>query len=437
MAFGSNYDYDLEKAKLDKKRQMLEGIAMGSLKPMEMPTAGPGQTQAKMGWAQALAPIAQAFLAAKGMKGVDSQQADLSGRYKEDLVKGMGNYMDTMNGKTEMLPNQGPMPDGSAVQGEFPQQTQAPDHRKAILDAIASNHPVLQQMGMAQLAQMGKDRLSMKDILTLPDFDAKARLAAAQSGDISQLKPKMSEHVVNNQIVAGTPGDGFKGVGDFRDKFGPLTDVRGDVYQQEQGTGAYKKLDNAPKVNVHNVVNTGDDAFMKKLGTDTASMVGEARKAKQNGEQGMLIAGKLEDLNNKGVFSGPTANVATTLGTFADTVGIPVDQNKLTNSQEYQGTIAKQVSKVLMDGSVGRSMTDEDRKAWTAQFPQLVNTPEGRQRIIALMRQGAQQDIDYHSKVDEALRKNYPDAHKLFNVAPSNVRYGGVGGGEGPTTSNW
>ena len=212
-----------------------------------------------------------------------------------------------------------------------------------------------------------------------------------------------------------------------------LQTIGGDLYQVSP-TGL-KKLDNAPKVNVTNTINTGDNALMNKLGESTADLINAARTGKQQAQQMMFTADRLEKLNKEGVFSGPTANIATTLGAFAQTLGVPVDQEKLGRSEQYNAILAQQVAKVLMAGSgVGRSMTDEDRKRFEQQFPQLISTPQGRQQVIEMLRNSAAQDMQYANQVEANLRKNYPEAARLWDVAPTNVGFPtpANAGGQGP-----
>lgn len=205
------------------------------------------------------------------------------------------------------------------------------------------------------------------------------------------------------------------------EKFGPTQMVNGEAVQFEGTTNKAHQVAARPtQVSVRqSSVNKGEDSFMKGVGEDAAKLVGDARRAKFMGQQTLNIADKLEALDKKGVFSGPTANVATTLSSLADTLGVPVDRSKLGTSQEYTSLLAKQVSDVLTNGSVGRSMTDADREAFMAQFPQLVSSPQGRQQIINRMRVAAKQDVDYADQVHANLNQNYPEAARLFNVAPT------------------
>ena len=285
-------------------------------------------------------------------------------------------------------------------------------------------------MAIQQLKEEGKNQLTPKDLLSI----ATPESVLADTANPATWKPK-------RELKAFAPGEVLlDSSGNYATPGNPsgqqpfdLKTIGGDLYQTS-ATG-YKKLDNAPKVTVHNAVNMGDNALMKKLGESTAELINNARTGKQQAQQMQFTANRLEELNNKGVFSGPTANVATTIGAFAQTLGVPVDRSKLGRSEEYNAILAQQVAKVLTAGNgVGRSMTDEDRKRFEQQFPQLVSTPQGRRQIIGMLRNSASQDMRYANQVEANLRKNYPEAARLWDVAPTNIGFPTPvnAGGSGP-----
>lgn len=157
---GPNYNYDLEKQRLDNRLQIINAMQAQSLKPMELPTAGAGQTQARMSPLAALIPMVQAYAANKARDNVSQKQADLGEHYKQDLVNGMQDFYSKSSGGWDhnVIPASGEdsNADISQVNGSDQWDYRAPDMKGAITGALASNHPVLQQMGQAGLASMYK-----------------------------------------------------------------------------------------------------------------------------------------------------------------------------------------------------------------------------------------------------------------------------------------
>lgn len=415
------YDFETEADAIKRKQAIADALQQSALAPLQMPT----QPGVKLSGVNVLAKLLEGYVAGKKSDEAKADRTVLSRRYGDELKSGMEQYYKTMQGYETPSMVLAPNEDGS------PQMVKVPgDRKKAIFDALASNHPILRDLAMQQLKEEGKNTLTPKDLLTI----ATPESILANPNNTAGWKPK-------RELKAVAPGEVLlDSSGNFATPGNPAgsapwktTTIGGDLYQQS-ATGL-KKLDNAPKVTVHNAVNMGDNALMKKLGESTAELINTARTGKQQAQQMLFTANRLEELNNKGVFSGPTANVATTLGAFAQTLGVPVDQNKLGRSEEYNAILAQQVAKVLTAGSgVGRSMTDEDRKRFEQQFPQLVSTPQGRQQIIGMLRNSAAQDLQYANQVETNLRKNYPDAARLWDVAPTNVSFPtpANAGGSGP-----
>lgn len=415
------YDFETEADALKRKQAIADAMQQNALRPMDLPQ----QPGVKVSGLNVLAKLLEGYVAGKTSEGVKSERTALAHRYGDELRSGMEQYYKTSQGYATPSMAMQPGADGT------PQMIKVPgDRKKAIFDALASNHPVLRDLAMQQLKEEGKNQLTPKDLLSI----ATPESVLANTANPASWKPK-------RELKAIAPGEVLlDSSGNFATPGNPsgqqpfdLKTIGGDLYQTS-ATG-YKKLDNAPKVTVHNAVNMGDNALMKKLGESTAELINTARTGKQQAQQMQFTANRLEELNNKGVFSGPTANVATTIGAFAQTLGVPVDQNKLGRSEEYNAILAQQVAKVLTAGNgVGRSMTDEDRKRFEQQFPQLVSTPQGRQQIIGMLRNSASQDLQYANQVEANLRKSYPEAARLWDVAPTNVGFPtpANAGGQGP-----
>jgi hypothetical protein len=305
------------------------------------------------------------------------------------------------------------------------------DRKKAIFDALASNHPVLRDLAMQQLKEEGKSQLTPKDLLTISTPES----VLADINNPGAWKPK-------RELKAVAPGEVLlDSSGNFATPGNPggtppwqTTKIAGDLYQQS-ATGL-KKLDNAPKVTNNislNPVMKGESKFMEQLGEDTGKMVTAARQAKQLGQQTLVMADRLTQLQQKGVFTGPTANIAVAASALADTLKLPGVREKLASSEEFKSLIGKQAAAAL-SGPGGGKMTDKDMELFLSQYPQLTNSSVGIPAIIQAVTTAAQQQIGYANQVETNLRKNYPEAARLWDVAPTNVGFPNPAnaGGSGP-----
>lgn len=423
------FDYDVEQAALKRRQAMIDSMTAQVMKPTQGQMIG--NRYVGPGIADAVSRVLSAYFLSNHQDKLDESQRDVQGRYNTGLQEALGKYEQTRLGApAKMGPSMAPTVDNDPAN---PKQVEVSpaipgDPRKAAIEAIVSSYGPLRDIGLNDLKEAAKQGITLKDLLPHADpASIPAMLSQGQAG----FKPKAELKAFQpGEVVLDAGGRVFtpQGAAGQGPAAGPgwgTTSIGGDLYQQS-ATGL-KKLDNAPKITVSpnvQVINKGEESFMKQFGEQTAKQLNAIQEGKANAQRMLTVADRLESLNKAGTFTGPGANVATSIGQFANAVGLPVDQKKLNNSQEYTAVLGKQVAQVLTAGSgVGRSMTDADREAFMSQFPTLVNTPEGRQRIIGMLRDGARQDIQYADTVYKNLQQAYPDAARLFSVVPSTQGY--------------
>jgi hypothetical protein len=416
------YDFETEADAIKRKQAIADAMQASALRPMEMPT----QPGVKLSGVNVLAKLLEGYVAGKKSDEAKSERSALSQRYGDELRSGMEQYYKTMQGyeapSMAMAPGEGGTPQMVKVSG---------DRKKAIFDALASNHPVLRDLAMQQLKEEGKSQLTPKDLLTISTPES----VLADINNPGAWKPK-------RELKAVAPGEVLlDSSGNFATPGNPggtppwqTTKIAGDLYQQS-ATGL-KKLDNAPKVTNNislNPVMKGESKFMEQLGEDTGKMVTAARQAKQLGQQTLVMADRLTQLQQKGVFTGPTANIAVAASALADTLKLPGVREKLASSEEFKSLIGKQAAAAL-SGPGGGKMTDKDMELFLSQYPQLTNSSVGIPAIIQAVTTAAQQQIGYANQVETNLRKNYPEAARLWDVAPTNVGFPNPAnaGGSGP-----
>lgn len=398
-----------QQGELARRRKLLEAM-QGQNMGTQIQGGGRGNAIG-----QALAKVATAYLLAQGGEKLAGEETANREQYQGALQNELGQYLDKRDGSGQMyLPgvpsvNQGTPNQTAAVPASVMPAFKSANPREAIVRAMTSQLPEMQAVGRADFAGLAKQQINPLDLLKLEGYDPKSKVVAALSGDASKLTGKREVHTAGDQIVDITQGRDPSVLFDAREKYGPDERVNGEVIQRALGTGKAHQVANRPaSTNVSlNPTIKGEDAFASQLGKDVAGEIKVARDAALQGYNTKATLTQLRAMEEKGIFSGPTANVATVVSNFANTLGIPVDSAKLANTQAYQQQIAKKIADVLTaGGGVGRSMTDEDRKAFMESLPTLLLSPQGRQYVFNQMDRDANIAIQRHKSMQERLNSN-------------------------------
>lgn len=426
------FGYDTEAEDLRRRQAMADALMGQSMQaPQGVTVGGMG---AGPHWTSALANMVSGYGAGKANANIKADRSALSERYAKDLSEGMDRYRRTSEGFTTppliARPGVDPVTPG--------------DPTKAVMDAMASNHPVLQKFAAEEYARMQAGKLTPKDMAGY----ATPRSVLESGGNPAGFQPKVN---IQNMPAGGVSLDDGGQV--FTPGQGPLrtqpqgqsttpraapatpsednlpwgvgwrtVKIGNDLYQET--AAGLKKLDDAPNMTVNNNQPNPESMFMQTLGRDMATETAAVFKRKDTAENTMRLLDRLEGLNQEETYSGPTANLALGLSAFAKTIGLPVDTDQLTNSEEYKAALAAQISSYLTSGAgVGRSLTDADRKVLESQFPQLVATPAGRQAIIDMMRTASQREIQYGLDTRAKLQETFPEAARLWDAMPTGMGY--------------
>lgn len=392
---------------------------------------------------QALSKIATAYLLNQQGQGLTQEEAANRQAYSTGLQGALQSHLDMREGRpgqtfsTEEARN---LLENDIAPGPKAEPVKA-DPRRAAISAMASQYPELQTIGKTEYAGLQKEQINPLDLLKLEGFDAKSKVAAALGGGVGALEGKREYKDANGQIYVIGPDGQPKLAVDARGKYGPTQTINGEAVQFEEGTGKAHQVATRPaQTNVSlNPTIKGEDAFASALGKDVAGEIKAARDQALTGYNTMSTLKQLQQLEKQGVFSGPVANLATSINAIAQTVGIPVDEAKLANSQAYQQQLAQQVAKVLtMGGGVGRSMTDEDRKAFEKSLPQLLLSPAGRSYVYKQMERDANIAIQRHQSMQARLNSNpqYKQWAGMLTINPVDEAPGlGVSPPTGPAVS--
>lgn len=304
------YDYEVEKDALLRKQKIADAMLSQSLSPMEIQQVGPVAAQVNP-W-QGVAKVLQGYMAGREADGIKVEKDALSERYKSDLSSGMNDFMRVYQGyEAPESPSEG------AAMVQVPG-----DKKRAILEAIASNHPVLQALGMKQLESLNKG----EDL--------------GEVGGIVYDKG-------NRQIV--TLG-GAQPQLEMQD---------GDLYEVNPSTKQRKKLDTASRVTVNNRMPSAESTFDREFGGAEGKRL-STDLAMRTPRIGMLNSiSKGKSLLDQGIFTGiaaPIAKNASKLGTAL----FQGDPEKAARTEQFVAEIGSTVIPRLKE--LGGNDTDEERK---------------------------------------------------------------------------
>ena len=404
------YDFETEADAIKRKQAIADAMQASALRPLELPT----QPGVKLSGVNVLAKLLEGYVAGKKADEAKSERAALSQRYGDELKSGMEQYYKTMQGYETPSMALAPNEDGS------PQMVKVPgDRKKAIFDALASNHPVLRDLAMQQLKEEGKNQLSPKDLLSI----ATPESVLANQANPAAWRPKRELKAVapgevlldssGNFATPGNPGGGQPWT---------TTNIGGDLYQQS-ATGL-KKLDNAPKISVNaSPIIQGQKAGMEAWSKKAADTVTELADSARQSVKLLSQLNQMEALTQGGTAAGPLADAAVFLSGLANQAGMKVDPAKLANSQAFNSVATQAWAALMQQNGGARGLVKEESEKLAQSLPSLVQTPQGRAQIIATLRQAATQNIQDAKKASveysQALQADNPS---LFTFGLSSTQ---------------
>src|SRR5687767_7312921 len=137
-------DYESEASEIAKKRAIAEAMMAQAMAPGGG-TEMVGDRAVKKSPLEGLNRILQAYLGARGLNDSKEGSQKLSAQKQKDLTEGLERFMGNMQGATASIPGGG---NSDAYGGEIQHK---PDPRKAIMEAMGSRHPMVQQLGVSTL----------------------------------------------------------------------------------------------------------------------------------------------------------------------------------------------------------------------------------------------------------------------------------------------
>jgi hypothetical protein len=432
------YDFEAEADSVRRKQAIAEALQAQALRPMELPQ----QAGVKLGPLNVLAKLMEGYSGMKQAEAVKTERGELAKRYGDELRSGMEQFYKTSEGYSAPSMALAPGADGA------PQEVAVPGNRKkAVFDALASNHPVLRDFAMQELKAMQaaaakKPDISAKDLLPYVDPSAIPDLLSSGS-----FKPKRDIKTLGEQFWDVTNGQP-KPVGGV--SYEPVQ-LPGGLGQKNKLTGQLDMVDKAPKTNISvsanpviHGVKAGMEAWSKKAADTVTDMADSARQSVKMLSQ----LNQMEALTKGGTVAGPLADAAMFVSGLAAQAGMKVDSATLANSAAFNSVATQAWAALMQQNGGARGLVKEESEKLAQSLPALTQTPQGRAQIVATLRQAAQQNIadakQASAEYSKALQADRPElftfglsATQLPQSAPTGAAPGSVSQGTKPGQADW
>ena len=351
-------------------------------------------------------------------------QAALQGRYKAELGNELQNYLTTRQGQAGRGENMYSPQEVAAAGGDagVPQLAERPavpaitaDPRKAAVGAFASQFPQLQELGKSDLAGMGKNALTVKDLMGFSGTDPKTKILAAtllsagvpETQVMAMLKPEDKDLVVNGQILR--KGDsGYGTVADARDQYGNVGPVaqgpHGPIYgQANRGTGEVKFAPAGTNVNVNTAQRAGEK-FAGALAEKRVDMLAKSFDAAQNAGKSLQALDMSKQQLDAGIKSGSLAKIDLALGKLGETFGVQRDPTN-SNTEAYMAAIAQQVAQFVKNFGAGTGISNTDLEfALRSMGGDVGTSAAALQQILQMAKVGATNVLFSHQRLYDAQK---------------------------------
>ncbi|QGH72953.1 MAG: hypothetical protein [Siphoviridae sp. ctdEk19] len=419
---------------LKRREELAKALLLRSRQPLQGQMVSGRYVRPSM--MEGLSQLAQGAIAGSELRRLTAEKRKLAETERAAMAQGVEEFMRLRSGQpsqpaqTEQFTSPVFL-DGQPRTREIAPAVPAvpPDKRGAIAMALGHRHLLLQQLGIAELGRE-PDTLKMKDLAQVSTPESV--LAAAAAGDPSKLKPKRelksaqpgevmydeggfirAPQAVQAGGAVPTGQDGLSGPG-----WGTVT-IGGDLYQRT-ATGL-KKLDNAPKTT--NVLNAGqafEPTYLRERGKQKAEMVDVVVKTARGARELLPNLTYLEQLNQKTSVTGPLAEFNMAVATLAQSVGLPIDKEKLGADQAYNS----QINKLIMDAFAttpggARGFTEKETEMLKQSFPHIKQSPQARHQVLQVLKTKALRDIQLGKEVEAEERRLYGDKLPQFDFGYS------------------
>lgn len=430
------FNFQAELASLQSKQKLAEAMRSAAMTGQLRTGGGLGGLVTALMRPGQIDRMEQENLAAQGA---------LQERYKTELGNELNNYLTTRQGRGENMfsPQEIAAAGGGAGVPQLPERPAvAADPRKAAVGAFASQFPQLQELGKTDLTAMGKNALTVKDVMGFSGTDPKTKVLAAQMlamgySDpqiMALLRPELKEHVVNGQILRATDAGGYGTVADARDRFGGVGPVaygpNGPIYgQANQGTGEVKFAPAGMNFNVSTQQKAGE-RFAGALAEKRVDAIAKSFENAQNAGKSIQALDMSKQQLDAGIKSGSMAQIDLALNKLGETLGLPRDPTN-SNTEAYMAAIAQQVAQFVKNFGAGTGISNTDLEfALRSMGGDIGTSAVALQQILDMAKVGATNVLFSHERLLEAQRgasgalpADLRSFEVPFEVSGDNMRY--------------
>lgn len=393
------FDFETQNQQIAQKRQLL-----AALQAQQVKGAGPSGRMVGGNFVanrtEQIQPLLNAFQQRRGQSDLDAAQAQFSNEYQTALKSGVNSYMDNMEGKPAetMTTQQAEALMRNDVNPNLA-EAQAPNPRKAIVDAMTSQLPELKALGQAAFAGQNKERETWTNPVKGVVNGKPALVQYSNRGSqrvVEGVLPESENQVVGGRVVS--KDDPTKVVADYSDQWEPPFQRGGDWYQRNKLNGQEKKLDNAPKTEV----NMGDKVGVelgKKLSAKNADMLEKSFEKAQMARNGIQSLDAAAADMDAGIKSGSAAEISLGLAKLAKTFGIDADPS-IANTEAFRSNMARETFQLIKNLGTGNAISNADLVFAEKAAAGKITLDDGTmRRMIAVAKAGAAQALWDHEKL--------------------------------------
>lgn len=253
----------------------------------------------------------------------------------------------------------------------------------------------------------------------------------AMSGDIGQGQALMDKGEqydptkITLDRVTGKPMAAMTNVID--QQIGPT----GTVFNRNKQTGELNAADKAPKTTV-SVSQAGPKAGLQEFFKGEAENLNKERAALQESKAALGTLNEMEKLDKAGMFNGFGANQIGATVKLGQQLSLTFDPNKLANMEGYRSAQTALWQSLISKMGGNRGVTKEEAEEIKQILPQVSDSPQGRARIMQIIRGAHQRNAAQHVKLSnlfgQAVKSDDPsayiDARAQFVADPN------IGGGQ-------
>lgn len=380
--------YDQQMAELQRRQRMAELMQQQAVQPLETPQSG-GRMIAKVSPVAGLAKLLQSYMAGKELRDIEKQRGTAEEAGRKEAI----DWLDSLQRGKPMTSDQALEASMSQAPTSFiPQQYTPQERATQIQKAAFSGNPNLRMA--AQLAASQKAPTAPIKDIDVEKFTPES-IGAFQSDFTRSGAPNYSLLKPVDQKAAAIPSE-----------------IQEYNFAKQQGyTGSFldwqKELRRAGASSTNLNIDTGAG---KELVGHFATELGK-RHEKATSAQGVLDqVNRLENLTRSGTYTGALAPKAVGAAQFLQSFGVNVNPQVLSDSRAFQAASNNLVLDFMGANGGARGFTEKETAILTDAFPKLVDSPDARFKIAAVLRDKAARDIqNYNTQLSE-FKQAYPKA---------------------------